>query len=165
MARIRIGLGLALAAGAMAHNSVAQKDQPAAAPQVVVSTVPADLAARSIVREIDDPGSNVRWLLVEDPAHPCGPGRMIALARGEGMHGVSTLRANSVRPPAVIHAGDRVQVVEHTPVVDTSIAAVALASAAPGEPLRVRVRVGGRVLLARALGPGLAALAPAGERP
>lgn len=165
MVRIRIGLVLVLAAGAMAHFAVAQKDKPASTPLAVVSTVPADLAAASIVREIDDPGSGVRWLLVEDPEHPCGPGRMIALAPGEEMHGVSTHGANSARTAAVIHAGDRVQVVEHTAVMDASMEAVALASAAPGGPLRVRLRVGGRVLSARALGPGLAVLAPVGEKP
>lgn len=65
----------------------------------------------------------------------------------------------------VIHAGEAVQVEEHSAVVDANLQAVALSSAAPGGILRVRLRIGGRVLRARAVAAGRATLEPAGGRP
>jgi flagella basal body P-ring formation protein FlgA len=61
---------------------------------------------------------------------------------------------------AVIRAGDRLIVEENTAVVEARLEAVALGAAAPGSTFNVRLRIGGRVLRAVALGPGRAALAP-----
>jgi flagella basal body P-ring formation protein FlgA len=47
---------------------------------------------------------------------------------------------------------------EHTPIVEAHLEAVALGSAAVGEEFDVRLRVGGKVLRAVALGPGRAEL-------
>ena len=70
---------------------------------------------------------------------------------------------NAAKP--VIHAGESVQVEEHSPVLDASLQAVALSSAASGGVLRVRLRIGGRVLRARAIAAGRVAMEPAGGKP
>ncbi len=165
MEKIRIGLALALSAIVWAPTAGAEEGRPNAAPLAVVTTVAPELAAGAVFKEIDDPNSGQRWLLVEDPGHPGGPGRLISLRSDEakakpGKNAVRVAKANPV-----IHAGEAVQVEEHTGVVDASLQAVALSSAIPGEMLRVRLRIGGRVVKARALAAGRAALEPAGDRP
>ncbi|MFZ0395609.1 MAG: hypothetical protein WCF17_22775 [Terracidiphilus sp.] len=165
MAKIRIGLALAVSAGVWAHLAVAQQGRPAVTPLAVVTTVEPELAAGAVFKEIDDPGSGLRWMLVEDPAHLGGPGRLVSLRPGESKALTPKSAARVVKANPVIHAGEAVQVEEHTAVVDASLQAVALDSAIPGGMLRVRLRIGGRVLKARALAVGRAALEPAGDRP
>ena len=112
-----------------------------------------------VVREIEDPHSGDRWLLVRQAEYPGGPGRLL-LARWTSLDGNSPV-ALAVRPHVapVIRAGDRVTVEEHTARVDAVLAAVALGSAAPGALLRVRLAVGGRVVQAIATAAGHATLA------
>jgi len=59
----------------------------------------------------------------------------------------------------VIHTGDEVTVEEHSAVIDARLQAVALGSAAAGSELRVRLRIGGKVVDALALKPGRAVFA------
>ncbi len=151
-----------IAAIALAIPATAQKMSPA--PLTAVSTAQPEFAG-SVFKEIDDQGSGLRWLLVEDPAHPGGPGRLVSLRSDETKAKPGKSAAGVVKTNPVIHAGDTVQVEEHSAVVDASLQAVALSSAIPGGMLRVRLRIGGRVVKARALGIGRAALEPAGERP
>jgi flagella basal body P-ring formation protein FlgA len=66
--------------------------------------------------------------------------------------------AEDARFLPVIRAGDRLTVEEHTAVVDAVLEARALAAAAMGAALDVRLTIGGRVVRAVALGPGRAAL-------
>jgi hypothetical protein len=56
----------------------------------------------------------------------------------------------------VIHTGERVILEEHTPVVDGRLEAVALGPAVIGGEFNVRLKMGGKVLRAVALGPGRA---------
>lgn len=115
--------------------------------------------------EIDDPSTGVRWLLVRDEGHPGGPGRLIRVEPDR-----ADLRSPShdevlVTRPA-IRTGDRLRLEEHTGVVDAVLEAVALASARPGALLKVRLKIGGRVVRAIAVAPGRAVLASGmGERP
>lgn len=108
-----------------------------------------------ILREIDDPATGNRWLLEKDEESPGGPGRMVLSIRGNmtPLH-----REHGGRPVTlpVIHAGDRIVLVAHTAVMDAELEAVALAPAAVGSSLRVRLKMGGKVLEAVALGPGKA---------
>lgn len=113
---------------------------------------PAAGQAQPALREIDDPHSGLRWLLVRDATHPGGPGRLVEL------HGETALdRAPSPALP-VIHMGDRVRVEEHTRVADAIFDSVALGPAVKGAPLRLRLRIGGRIVRAIAVAPGRAAL-------
>ncbi len=140
--------------------------------------------ARSGIRklkQIDDAGTHLHWILIRDDARPGGPGRLVqasqvaesaaqrstsemltgSLARGEKLASVADspgLKVNAV----VIRAGDRLLVTEHSPTVEAQIEAVALEPATAGTALRVRMKSGG-VVWAVALGAGSARLAPAGE--
>lgn len=109
-------------------------------------------ANQPVLREIVDPHSGVHWLLVRDAAHPGGPGRLLELPPDSALE--------TTVPPAlpVIRIGDRVRVEEHTSIADAVLDSVALGTAGPGAPLRVRLKIGGRIVQAVALAPGRAAL-------
>jgi hypothetical protein len=138
-----------------------------------------------VVREIDDPNSGERWLLVRDSQQPGGPGHLLQAgqmqadeARG-GQVQLQTLQREpdgaarqTAAAPAelkflpVIRTGDRLVVEEHTPVVDAVLEARALHPAAPGAVFEARLSIGGRVVRVVALGPGRAELeAETGGRP
>jgi hypothetical protein len=123
-----------------------------------------------IVREIDDPHTGDRWLLLRNDLIPGGPGRLVLVAAHRNLSGGAALRATGGRREAqflpVIRAGDRLIVEEHTARVDAVLEARALNPAAPGTALNVRLTIGGNVVRALALGPGRAALQPgAGVQP
>jgi hypothetical protein len=112
-----------------------------------------------VLREIDDPATGCRWILLGNTAHPEGPGRVLLVGGSMAVRQAGPLR--SVHPTEmpvrdeplqpVIHAGDIVVVEEHTAVVDARLAAVALGRAAPGDEFRARLRIGGKVVRARAI--------------
>jgi hypothetical protein len=109
------------------------------------------------VRVIDDPYSGDRWLLVRDPSHPGGPGRLLlvsAVRRGPLNPGHAGPEIEA--PAPLIRPGDRVVVEENTPVVEARLEAVALGPAQPGSTFNVRLAVGGRVVRVVAVGPGRA---------
>jgi hypothetical protein len=116
-----------------------------------------------IVREIDDPHLGTRWLLLRNPDHPGGPGRLVMVSVTRTINQQRQLGASDSIPGAeplqpVICAGERVVVEANSPVVVARFEAVALGPAAIGSPLDVRLRIGGKVLRAVALGAGRAAL-------
>jgi hypothetical protein len=115
-----------------------------------------------IVREIDDPHTGARWLLVRNDRNPGGPGRLVLM----GVDQKKTDKASVPRAEAearlnpVIRAGDRLVVEEHTALVDAVLEARALSPAAFGSEFNARLTIGGRVVRAVALGPGHAVLQP-----
>lgn len=128
------------------------------------------------LREICDPHTGDRWLLVPNDEVPGGPGRLIlAAAERDTASGALAQplklarRANPTNEThllPVIRAGDRLIVEEHTAVADAVLEARALNPAALGSTFNVRLKIGGKVLRAVALGPGRAALeAEKGVRP
>lgn len=114
-----------------------------------------------VVREIEDPPLGTRWLLLRDWVHPGGPGRMV-LASDEGRvpGGVPVKwapgTAERITRPA-IRAGDLVVVERSTAVVEARLEAIALEPAAIGTSFNARLRIGGKVVRAVALGVGRAA--------
>jgi hypothetical protein len=138
-----------------------------------------------VVREIDDPHTGQRWLLVRDGQQPGGPGRLLLAGQAPAEQVLSgPVQAKTIRrepggasrqiaaAPAelrilpVIRAGDRLVVEEHTPVVDAVLEARALNPAARGSAFEARLSIGGRVVRVVALGPGRAELeAETGGRP
>lgn len=117
-----------------------------------------------IVREIDDPGTGDRWLLLRNDQVPGGPGRLVLVGGSRRQLGrfsapLAGTGADAHALP-VIRAGDRLIVVEHTAVVDAVLEARALNPAVRGAALDVRLTIGGRVMRAVALGPGRARLQP-----
>lgn len=119
-----------------------------------------DPAQAQIVRRIDDPGTGRHWLLERDPAHPGGPGRLIAISRQEAVSGRNARALTAAPSPfqPVIRAGDRLIVTQETAVVSARLEAVALEPAGAGREFKVRLKFGGKVLEAVALGSGRAAL-------
>jgi hypothetical protein len=130
-------------------------------PQVMVS---GGETAATILREIDDPHSGERWLLLPDEKHTGGPGRLV-LSAGHPQHS-STRPVSRVEKPdrvavfPVIHAGDRLVVEEHSAIAEARLEAVAMGPATTGSTFAARLKIGGRVVRARALAPGRAAFAP-----
>jgi hypothetical protein len=115
-----------------------------------------ELSQGEIVREIDDPHTGARWLLMRNPIYPAGPGRLVLVG---GMR-IAALQPGApvAEPPRpIIHAGDRLIVEENTAVVESRLEAVALGPAVVGSPLDARLKVGGKVVRAVALGRGRAA--------
>lgn len=106
-----------------------------------------------VLREIDDPANGCRWLLERDAQHPGGPGRMVLVA---GMATGLRESAATQLPVPVIRAGDPLLLEAHTATMDAELEAVALAPAAVGSELEVRLKIGGRVLRAAAVAPGRA---------
>jgi hypothetical protein len=115
-----------------------------------------------IVREIDDPHTGDRWLLMRNDRFPGGPGRLVLVAAHRNAPGGAAVRlvgeAREAQFLPVIHAGDHLIVEEHTARVDAVLEARALNPAAPGAAFDVRLTIGGHVVRAVALGPGRAAL-------
>jgi len=120
-----------------------------------------------VVREILDPHSGDRWILLRNDQCPGGPGRMVRIAADRNALGPAPLRAanhrETVRLLPVIRAGDRLTVEEHTAHVDAALEARALGAAAAGAAFEARLAIGGRVVRVVALGPGRAALEPETE--
>lgn len=160
-------LGVALGAVVLAHVITV----------MACAQLPSSLGSQGdIFREIDDPHTGDRWLLMRDDSAPGGPGRLVLVASqrsaaaGEldssARHLSEANQSHEARPLPVIRAGDSLIVEEHTAIADARLEARALSPAAPGSTLKVRLSIGGKVMRAVALGPGRAALqAEPGERP
>ncbi len=156
--------GTLLGLAAIAAGGPAAAQEPGA--RTLLAIVAEAPAITQVVREIDDPHSGARWLLLRNREHPAGPGRLVLLGERENAAGRRDLGvrgdlAAEVAPlPPVIRSGDRLIVEEKTAVVEARLEAVALGPAAPGSAFRVRLSIGGRVARAVALGPGRAAFLP-----
>jgi len=178
---MRPGLVLALLVAAPALSACGQAAEKAASSSPVMLS-PVASSASEVVREIDDPHSGTHWLLMRDENHPGGPGRLVPVeefkkaqlekAKIDSQNverssptGGNSMVANPV--PASLHpivrAGDRLIVEEHTSVLDARLEAVALAPAAAGATLNVRLKIGGKVVRALVLEPGRATLQPDSE--
>jgi hypothetical protein len=141
-------------------------EQIAQAQAKVAFSAPAVSAAEmdaEVVREFDDPATGLRWLLERDPARPGGPGLLVAVSgrsSGKATEGQPRQRRpavlSSVRP--VIRASDQLVVIENTPVVEARLEAVAMGPAVAGQKFEARLKIGGKVVDAVALGPGRALL-------
>ena len=170
---MRSVLGAALGAAVMALAAVACAQAPAGSgtstrallppgglPQVSMNPS----AGGDLVREIDDPHTGDRWLLIRNDANPGGPGRFTLITAGQTPAGGGLARPVQPMTPVhfqpVIRSGDRLIVEEHTAVADARLQARALNSAALGSVFTVRLAIGGRVVRVVALGPGRAALQP-----
>lgn len=117
-----------------------------------------------VVREIDDPHTGTRWLLIRDPRHTGGPGRLLlAESTRNPARQEADLKPSRVEPRPVLHAGDRLIVEENTQVVESRLEAVALGPAVIGSVLNVRLSLGGKVVRVVALAPGRAMLQPREE--
>ena len=174
---VRIGVILAavLVAAGTAGAQTRLSESPGA--QLTLLSSQHREAAEEIVREIDDPATGNRWLLMRDPLHPGGPGQMILAGQDEGLTSRAKLGNRSliespwhtpsstagrdrlpIAEPPLIHAGERILVEEHSPVVDTVLEATAVEPARNGDQLKARLSIGGHIVDAIAIAPGRALL-------
>ncbi len=179
----RMGLGVVLLAVGTAAcvrsqgpGTLAAAAVAGSGPQIlVVSPEPATAQKKiggQIVREICDPHTGKHWLLIRGNGHPGGPGTMELALNPRGTDSISgagtspgaDFGLSALRP--VIRAGDRLIVEEHTRLVEAYLEAVALGPATARSALNVRLKMGGKVVRAVAIGPGRAAYqAESGDRP
>jgi hypothetical protein len=159
----RIELGIAALLFALAPVF----SQAISSPRAPIALAASDTV--EVIREIDDPSTGNRWLLVRDWNRPGGPGRLLLLAGSPGItHAERAAKISpalaepkSVPPAApVIHAGDPLIVEENTPLVEARLAATALGPAAPGAAFAARLEIGGKIVRVRAVDPGRALLEP-----
>lgn len=108
-----------------------------------------------VVREIVDPATGNRWLLERQVSG--APGKLVQV--GAGNAALSGARSISSSTP-VIRAGSPVTLVAHTAIMDAELEATALTTAAAGAELRLRLKIGGRIVRGTALGPGRAEWLP-----
>lgn len=160
---VRVGFWLLMLALVSATDAQMATGAASTKPLVIEASnlVPAPAVSPSteVLREIDDPSTGNRWLLLRDPEHPGGPGRLVlANAADAGTGPRRVRRLTPVVPHSVIHGGDQVVVEETTPVLEARYEGVALGPAEKGKSMNVRLKVNGRVVRAVALGPGRAAL-------
>lgn len=125
----------------------------------VAGQVQQALSRGEVVREIDDPHSGERWLLLRNAEHPAGPGRLVLAGTaspraiedfGKQLHAGSAPQLRAANPP-VIRAGDRVIVEERSQEVVARFEALALGSAPIGAHLNVRLAIGNKVVRATAV--------------
>ena len=156
---------LVMAAAAWAYGQTAA---PTGSGMRILILPPEFVQARAggeIVREIDDPHSGARWLLMRNSDHPGGPGLLLLAKSGRNpvQRGQTGFEPSALERRTVIRAGERLIVEENTPVVEARLEAVALGPAVVGSVLDARLKIGGRVVRAVALGPGRAELQPEAE--
>jgi hypothetical protein len=167
--KTRLSAGILVLAAVLAAPGARSQtaDAPATSPRVLIASPALDgpQQAGEAVREIDDPHTGARWLLVRNPEHPGGPGRLVLVegVRNQPRQNKAGAGPSQAEPRTVIRAGERLIVEESTPVVEARLEAVALGPAVTGSVLEARLRIGGRVVHAVALGPGRAALEPQAE--
>jgi hypothetical protein len=180
--RSKIALTIPAIAGMLIPACV-QPQQPVAGAHLLAAvTVSASIPAPGpVIREIDDPSTGSRWLLVRDSNRPGGPGRLLFVsgsraavpAPGRRVSGAQSLLSPPITPalhapadsvpvpaptsPLMIHAGDSLVIEENTPVVDAYLAATALGPAARGVVFNARLTLGGKLVRVLALAPGRAA--------
>jgi hypothetical protein len=157
--RITILACAALTLGALPAH--AQTTQPAeSAPRVLLSSSGSTLRsaanAGKLIREIDDPNSGDRWLLVRDTSHPGGPGLLLLASSARDI--VNRVAPPTEMPAPIIRIGDRVIVEENTTLVNARLEGTAMAPASAGLAFNVRLSIGGQVVRAVAIAPGRAAL-------
>jgi hypothetical protein len=117
-----------------------------------------------VIREIDDPHSGARWLLMRNDSHPAGPGRLVLIAatctqpeQGEHEDKSSCVAKEKTHLNPVIRTGDQLIVEENTAVIEARLEGVALGSATLGSAFDVRLKIGGKIARVVALAPGRAA--------
>jgi hypothetical protein len=111
-------------------------------------------AGGRIVEERTDPATGARWMLMRDAEHSAELAHWVLADAGRERPAAAG--ATTTEPKLVIHAGDKIVVQEETAVVNAWLEATALTGAKDGGELRVKLKIGGRILAVRAISPGTA---------
>ncbi len=153
------GLVLALTGSIFAQSA----KKAAAAPDGVRVAPAAQGSGGAVLREIDDPATGHLWLVLRDPNHPAGPGRLVLAQRRTGCEETYCVPKQPIPEGPVIHTGDAVTVEERTPVLDVRLQAVALEPSFKGATFKARLKIGGKVARVIAVAPGHAVFGPENE--
>jgi len=128
---------------------------------------PVESASTSYVRQIFDQSSGDRWILQRDETGSPGPGRMVLMTSparpmdSGGRERASSHKrreGNSTALVPIIHTGERLIVEEYTAKIEAWLEGVALGQATTGAVLAVRLKMGGRTVMAIAQAPGRAVI-------
>ncbi|MGA7857773.1 MAG: hypothetical protein WCA11_07605 [Terracidiphilus sp.] len=122
----------------------------------------------TVIREIDDPHTGMRWVLLRNPVHPAGPAHVALVDNGKNEIQIGGARSPDVQRvpaseaprPLIVHRGDRLIVEENTATIEARLEAIAMGAAARGGEIQARLKIGGKLVKVVALGAGRAALAP-----
>jgi hypothetical protein len=127
-----------------------------------------ECSSKNVVREIDDGESGARWMLFRDESHPGGPGRLVLQGSSGSANGTAgcgsesglktLLRRGTPDRELAIRAGDRLTIRDRALLLDLQLEGTALAPAAAGDPLDVRLKIGGGTVRAIVVKSGLAIL-------
>ena len=109
--------------------------------------------AGELMKEIDDPHTGDRWLLMRDIRHLGGPGLMVVAAQGRTP---GQTAAPGESPAPIIRSGDPVIVEQNTSTMDAHLEALAMTPATAGSCFDARLRIGCGVVRAVAIAPGRA---------
>jgi len=111
-------------------------------------------SGKRVVGYLDDSLLPKRWAILRDDAHPEAPRTLVpagpqsALVKRPG--GIKTQAAGQ---RSVVHAGDRLTLLDDSATLHLQLAAVAIENAMQGETLRVRLVQGGAILSGVVLSP------------
>ena len=119
------------------------------------------------LRSIDDSPAGSRWLLIRNPAHPAGPGRLVNAPSADGEEPAlvpdqtMALKVRDILPPLqlVIRGGDALIVEDDNGNANVRLEAVALGPAAVGSEFQARLKIGCASIKVVALAPGRAKIA------
>lgn len=122
----------------------------------------------TVIREIDDPHTGMRWVLLRNPVYPAGPAHVALVETGKSENQMGGARSPDVQRipaseaprPLIVHRGDRLIVEENTATIEARLEAIAMGAAARGDEIQARLKIGGKLVNVVALGAGRAALAP-----
>lgn len=118
-----------------------------------------------VIRSFEDASTHQSWTVVRDKKQPAAPARLWGptILRGAGCASAEESREALLQTASrlIIHAGDSLIVDEHTAIVDARLEATALNAAAGGERLKIRLKIGNRIVEAVAIEPGRAEMVPA----
>jgi hypothetical protein len=120
---------------------------------------------RRIFREIVDAHSGAHWVLLRDGIHPGGPGTLLPATSESELRESDKPDVSRRADAPCIHFGEKLIIEDRTETAEAFLEGVAMEAATVGSALRVRLKIGGKVVRTKALAPGRAALAAdVGER-
>jgi hypothetical protein len=147
----------------MEGTSAQSASNSAAAPEATQVAPTSPVPDAKVLRELDDPATGNLWLVMRDPNHPAGPGRLVLAERRTDCEETHCVPKQPVPELPIIHTGDAVTVEEHTIVLDIRLQAVALEPSLQGASFKARLKIGGKVARVMAIAPGHAVFLPESE--
>ena len=104
-------------------------------------------SGKRVVGYLDDSLLPKRWAILRDDAHPEAPRTLVPAGSSSAVvQKVRRTKTPSAGQQNVVHAGDRLTLLDDSTTLHLQLAAVAIENAMQGETLRVRLVQGGAIL-------------------